>query len=568
MPIAVEGIDASAPAIVPSFRSLQLWVPLAAAILIFASLATALAMTKAPWCDEGWFANPSYNLAFHGNMSTNVLNPSGHFLNTYLSGIKERTYIVPPNHLVALAGWYRLFGFSLLTMRAYSILWGAITLAALFLTLCKLLPDPRVAQLGTLFAAVDFIYLWSSADGRMDCSANALAVVSIAAYLYFRERGFTRAVLISQGLSAAAVFTHPNAVLTQLMLLVLIWHFDRTQVHRRHLLLAAIPYVFFGFLWSLYVAQSPGDFSAQFLANAAGRDSSRLKVILQPWLAVWSEFVRHLSIYVASDLWSATVNKSFVLVPFFYAVSLFTFCLNRNNYGPGGRTFLLCVATIILAMTFLNGFKAKNYLIYLVPWYDAVLASQLLALSKRGVERKLVAFALGCAFAALQIVASVEHLKADEYHRYYQPAIAQLKQEQAAGKTILGTAALGFGLGFHDFEDDWRMGKYSHLQPDVLVLDRSYRFFARRFENDEPLVFSHIVRTLTFNYRFSYRFGTFWIFERINSPVLGRIVDITEIDSQPRGQRVTYLFKQLELFAAAHGINSIKEPSIDATLRY
>ena len=107
--------------------------------------------------------------------------------------------------MVALAGWYRLFGFSLLSMRAYSIAWGALALPAIFYILRKLFPDPRVAQLGTFFTAIDFIYLWSSADGRMDSSANALALISIAAYLYLRERRFTLALLVSQVLSAWAV---------------------------------------------------------------------------------------------------------------------------------------------------------------------------------------------------------------------------------------------------------------------------------------------------------------------------------------------------------------------------
>ena len=80
-------------------------VALAFTIVVFLTLATALARTKAPWCDEGWFANPAYNLAFHGQMGTNVLEPSGHFLNAYLSGIQERTYLMVPNHMVALAGW-------------------------------------------------------------------------------------------------------------------------------------------------------------------------------------------------------------------------------------------------------------------------------------------------------------------------------------------------------------------------------------------------------------------------------------------------------------------------------
>jgi hypothetical protein len=542
-------------------------MPLAGAILLFVCLATALAMTKAPWCDEGWFANPSYNLAFHGKMSTNVVNPYGHFLNAYLSGIKERTYLVPPNHLVALAGWYRRFGFSLLTMRAYSILWGAIGLMALFRILYSLFPDQRVAQVGTLFTAIDFVYLWSSADGRMDCSANALALASIAAYLYLRESGFTRAILVSQVLSAAAVFTHPNAALVQLGLGVLIWRLDREKFRRRHLLVAAIPYLFFALLWSSYIAQSPSDFSAQFFANAAAHNSSRLTVVLRPWLALWYEFLRHLSIYVVSDMWSGSVNESFILVPIFYGVSQVVSFRNQKSYSAGVRTFLYVSWTVILAITFLNGFKTKNYFIYFLPFYNAVLAFQLLELWKRGKDGQFAAALLGCVFAALQITASIEHIRADEYHRYYQPAIAQLKREQGEGKTIVGTAALGFGLGFHGFEDDWRLGTYSHLQPDVLVLDRSYRFFTRANEETEPLVFRRIVETLTAKYRFAYRFGPFWIFERV-SGAAGPSVDMRDLASKEKGQRATYLFQQLERFAREGGIDSTKDASVNARLRY
>src|ERR1700733_4580203 len=90
------------------------WVPpLLLAVVIYLVLALCLARTKAAWCDEGWFANPAYNLAFHGNLGMSVLEPSGFHLNAYFRGIQQRTYLFPPNHMVALAGWFRLFGASI-----------------------------------------------------------------------------------------------------------------------------------------------------------------------------------------------------------------------------------------------------------------------------------------------------------------------------------------------------------------------------------------------------------------------------------------------------------------------
>ena len=49
------------------------------------------------------------------------------------------------------------------------------------------------------------------ADASMDASASALGLCSLAAYLYFCEKDFQKAVVASEVLAACAVFTHPNS---------------------------------------------------------------------------------------------------------------------------------------------------------------------------------------------------------------------------------------------------------------------------------------------------------------------------------------------------------------------
>jgi hypothetical protein len=163
----------------PKRHRFRLRIPqlaLMASVVLYLVLATSIARTKAPWCDEGWFANPAYSLAFHGNMGSNVVEPSGHFLNAYLQGIQERTYVVTANHLVGLAGWFRIWGFSLFTMRLYSILWGAITLLAL-LYILRLLRRLALYMTGNLWSAVmnpalgfiPHIYFTTHAGCRRGC---------------------------------------------------------------------------------------------------------------------------------------------------------------------------------------------------------------------------------------------------------------------------------------------------------------------------------------------------------------------------------------------------------------
>lgn len=519
-----------------------------AAVALYLFLATWIARTKAPWCDEGCLANPAYNLAFHGYMGMSVAEPRGHFLNADLQGIRERTYIVTPLHLVGLAGWFRLAGFSLFTMRLYSILWGAAILLVFFLILCRLFPDSRVAQLATLLTAMDFVFLWSAADGRMEAPAGALALCCLAAYLRFRERSFGKAILVSQIFAAAAVFTHPNALIVVLAVFVLAWLYDRDRVRAGHLVLAAVPYLFFGLLWSVYILQAPSDFMVQFFANAAGSDSLRWRVILRPWLAVYYELIRHLGTYVASGLWSGIMNRPIVmLIPLIYLAATIGFLRRRKLCGKPARMFIACLFTILAGMICLNGFKAPNYLLYTVPFYNAVLAAWLLILWNRGRASAAVAVGLGVAFAVLQLSISIQHIRADEYGRDYQPAVRAVENYRAAGKTILGTAALGFGMGFRGFKDDWRLGLYSGLRPDAIVVDRSYRNFTIRFEKVEPAVFTHVVATLNSDYRLARRYGSFWIFERVSPPRTNSVprIDIGTIDPQGRPDAIDYAFELL-----------------------
>ncbi len=515
------------------------------AIVVFLLQAFWIARTKAPWCDEGWFANPAYNLAFTGRMSSNVQEPSGHFLNAYLSGIQERTYMVVPNHLLALAGWFRVFGFSLFTMRAWSILWGAITLSVTFYILYRLLPDPRIAQLATALLSLEFVFIWSTADGRMDAMASALALLEIAAYLHWRPRNLRAAILISQICGAAAAFTHPNALLGLIAVGVLAWRFDRFRVRWRWVFEAAIPYCVLALAWMAYIAQNPFDFRAQFLANAAGRGSARWLVIVQPWLAVWNELQRHVATYMASSQWSGVMNPWMFFIPFLYLVALvWFFRSNRASPSPDICMFSICAAVYVLGLTFLNGFKAPCYVIYLLPFYSAVLAAWLLKQWDRGRDARFLGTTVAAAFLVAQITTTVLHIRADEYHRDYVPAAHKLAAYRTAGNTIVGPSTMGFIAGFRGFRDDARLGIYSGLNPDIVVMDRSYRYFARLFATEEPRVFTHVATTLTSKYRCTEKFGSFWVFEREAQPASG--IDMQTLALKERVEQADYLFEWIE----------------------
>ena len=98
-------------------------------VLVYLGLGLTNVFTRAPWCDEAWFGNPAYNLAYKGFMGTTVLEPaSTTWKSVKLTGIDRHTYSVMPLNLLMNAAGFRLFGFNIYSMRLLSLLWGWIAL--------------------------------------------------------------------------------------------------------------------------------------------------------------------------------------------------------------------------------------------------------------------------------------------------------------------------------------------------------------------------------------------------------------------------------------------------------
>jgi len=78
-------------------RSPRLVAGSALIVLVYLGLGLTDVFTRAPWCDEAWFGNPAYNLAYKGFMGTTVLDPaSSTWKSVKLTGIDRHTYWVMP----------------------------------------------------------------------------------------------------------------------------------------------------------------------------------------------------------------------------------------------------------------------------------------------------------------------------------------------------------------------------------------------------------------------------------------------------------------------------------------
>src|SRR3954447_278341 len=240
-------------------------------LVVYLLLAVGGARTLLPWCDEAWFSSPALNLINAGYMGTSVLDPTADFRTNHIEGINRYTYWIVPLYPVTQALWDKLLGFSLFTVRLYSVAWGLVALASIYVILNTLSGRRGVALLGMALLAIDFQFLWSASVGRMDMMCVALAQAGFAAFLHFRTRNFPLAIFASQSLVAAAGLTHPMGAGEFVGLLFLTLYYDWKRIRFSHVALAAIPYVVGAAGWGLYIMKDPALFFSQFGGNAADR---------------------------------------------------------------------------------------------------------------------------------------------------------------------------------------------------------------------------------------------------------------------------------------------------------
>lgn len=482
---------------------------------IFFALAVGSALTKAPWSDEAWFAQAGLNLATRGEMTTPVLETAG----TKFKGLDRHTYWVMPLHLVTQAGWYKLFGFSLLSMRLLSAVFGVLALLAWYVIVKRLTGDQKIALLTLALLACDYIFVQAASFGRMDMMSHALGAAGLAAYLSLRERNFNWAILAGQSLIAACGLTHPNGgVAFFLGLLFLILYFDRARLRWRHLGLALIPYVVGAVGWGVYILDAPADFVAQFTANAS--TGGRMSGLTSPLSALKNEItLRYLTAFglgghstgSGGPIWV----KSFILLAYVVAVAG---CLGVRSIRAhkGTRALLILTGMFFVVLTFLDGQKLSFYLVHIVPLYTALVAVFVCwCYSTRFVPAALVALAV-CGFLAIQLGGTLYRMKLNPYGKSYLPAVSFLKTHGNENSLVMGSAVLGFGLGYERVVDDVRLGFNTGRKPDFFVINDTYEETIRYYRSggEGAELARHVNNTLAQEYTLVYDQNLYQIYAR------------------------------------------------------
>src|SRR5687768_18509220 len=174
-------------------------------LAIYLALSVGTALTQIPGTDEGYFANPAFNLLTKGTFATTVMETFG----TPFKGMERYTYWIMPLQPLALSIWYRVFGFGVFSTRSLSIVWGLVALVSWFIIVRSLFKRPMLGFLVVAFLSCDYIFIVCASSGRMDMMSASLGFAGFATYLGLRERSLVWAILVSQSLVVMSGLTHP-----------------------------------------------------------------------------------------------------------------------------------------------------------------------------------------------------------------------------------------------------------------------------------------------------------------------------------------------------------------------
>jgi len=448
------------------------WSTLAfAAVLVgYAVLAGIVAVNKIPWCDEGWYGGPALNLVKNGSMGT----PNFYYVK--LPGIIEYTFWEMPGFILVLAAWFKAVGGGLLQARALTCILGAIVLVLWSLILSRLGANIWERALAMALIATDQFFILDATYARADMQSLVLLSAALWLYLRYRERSFTKAVVLANVAVAAAALTHPNAGLLGLAALCALALRDVRRLRWFDVPLCTLPYLIGGALWWLYIRQAPDLFAAQFSANAGGR----FNAILSPLDSIWSEISRRYLLAFGLGAHSSGTPKLVVLK----AAGLVAWvcgvlaCVSVRSLRQRHLTRVLLgwLAIDVFYLTFFEGSRTTTYLIWLVPIFSALVALWCVHEWQQRSLRRWPATAIIALAIAVQAGTSLAKARLQWGMRPFHEAVQYL-QAQGPDRPVVASIEFGYALGFTPgaFYDDVSLGAWSRINPGYVVLEDRYR---------------------------------------------------------------------------------------------
>jgi 4-amino-4-deoxy-L-arabinose transferase-like glycosyltransferase len=444
-----------------------------------------------------------------------------------------------PLHAIVAAPWYRLFGTSLLSTRLLSATAGLAALLCWFSVIRKVTGDRSIALIALLLMVIDSNVLILASTGRSDMLSAAFGAAALAAYLSLREEHLHWALFSGHACAVASGLTHPLGGLIAVPgLLLLQFYYDRHRLRWAQMVPIALPYLIGAAAWSAYILRDPESFWAQFSGNSAGR----LWPLKSPLLALRREITdRFLPAYGILPV-AHRVGKLRIGVLIVYVAAVLSLGWpSAVRRMPGARIIGGLIAIVLLVLVFMEGAKQPWYLIHLAWLLAAAAAASYTWHTQRRAWSPVWLGALA-ALILLQAGYAAALIAEGRYAGIYRPVIAVLQRDMQPGQLVIGSAELGFGLGFNRVLDDANLGYYSGKRADFIVIDSNYRAHLAELARTHPALYGTLESMLAGQYRPVYSNAGYSVYAR-NTPVIAwscpelrPMLFCNHVGSQPREQ--------------------------------
>jgi hypothetical protein len=462
-------------------------------IAVYIVLAASMARVRAPDADEGSFGNAAVVFGARHILAMPMRN------RVWLPGLDTHLYVTAPLYFIGLSFWFKLFGVGIVTMRCFSVFWGAVALSAWYFIVNALTKNRGVALLSMALIALNYDYINLTSE-RYDPMVAALNAAGMAVYLLLRERNFPVAVFISNLLVAAAFLTHPYGLFGFVGLALLWLSLDRHTLSVKVLALAAAPYVLALAGWGLYIAQEPRLFWTQFHGNSSGR----LAYLFSPWTAFVAEI--HDRYIVLFGGWRPGMPvymkiKTLILITIVVSICgcLWSADLRRVREH---RILLSLTGLWFLMLMLLEGTKLYNYLLLIWPIYFVITAIWLEYLIRRSGWLRCASIVAICLLVIFAITSIGYRVRLNSYQNAFLPSLRYLQQNVKGNDLVVGSGSFGFGLDFEKHVlDDHRLGYSVGEVPEYIVMDRQYNDQINAAMRSKPDLYRYVQNMLSSRYQ-------------------------------------------------------------------
>jgi hypothetical protein len=442
------------------------WVAAGCAMLAFLALSIGLSLTRAPWLDEGMYADVAVTFRNFGHMGSSVIAPFG-ILDW--PEVRQYTYWQFPLYLITLGYWFRLVPVSIVGMRLFSVVWGCIFVVSWFVVVRSMSRKESLALLVASVVALDYDSVVRASCGRMDMMCVALGLAGLASYFWLRDSRWTWGVMLAAWFGAASLFCHPMGAVMNIAIAAMVLC-DWKRIRWGALVAASLPYLIGLGCYLCYIYQAPDIYLAQIRSSLEYRTSG-LSDVLRNVLNDANQ--RYIQFYYRAY---TGIFKLKVVTLVFMVAGIVGLLADRNLRSQPATKRLLFLSLIgYMSVAIFDKEKYVYYLVFSVPFFAACGAVWVYGRWQAGSLGRLLATGLLAAHMLVTICAVGYRIYTNGYRNLYQPTIAVIQGSLHPGGFVMGGSELAFALGFGPpLIDDRYLGSVSGLTPEVFVENEYY----------------------------------------------------------------------------------------------